>query len=166
MSPDMDLLFECATNTLAMRHMYQCIKEHPQAKFFTYVLLLQQGKMYVGATDNIYARMVDHFTCSPSSALWVREYGPPVRIVEICTNSSLRDEQYKYTEYADKFGYENVRGGGCCKLVMTHEPPSVSNFEKQADTFTYMTRHDINEILFRVKTLLKEYKLLSDVHHG
>lgn len=159
-NPDIELLYTCADNSLAMRHMYSCIKEHTQAKFYTYVLLLQQGKLYVGSTDNIFSRLIDHFTCSPYSALWVKEYGPPVRIVEICTHCSPQDEQYKYTEYADKFGYENVRGGGCCKLMMTHEPPSVTNFEKRDDaTFTYLSRQDINDILFRVKTLLKKYKL-------
>jgi len=137
--------------------MYRDVKSH-SARYFTYVLLLQEGKIYVGSTDNIYSRLVDHFSCSSSSALWVREYGPPVRVVEISTDSSPSDEQYKYNEYADKFGYENVRGGGCCKLVMSHEPSSVTSFTRRDDKITkYMSRTEINAVVFRVHTLLKKY---------
>ena len=90
---DMMLLYEAALLAAAIRHMYLGVKAHLSARYFTYVLLLQQGKIYVGSTDNIYTRLADHFSGSPSSALWVKEYGPVVRVVEICKNCRAEDEQ-------------------------------------------------------------------------
>lgn len=153
-NPDMMLLYESALVAAAVRDMYKRIKSHQDARFFTYVLLLQQGKIYVGSTDNIYSRLADHFSCSPSSALWVREYGPPIRVIEVIKNCCAEDEQYKFTEYADKFGFENVRGGGCCRLVISNEPPSVKNFQRRRDDFEYMSRAEIDDIMHKVKNII------------
>lgn len=151
---DMMLLYEAALLGAAIRHMYVDVKTNPTGRYFTYVLLLQHGKMYVGSTDNIYTRLADHFACSPSSALWVKEYGPVVRVVEVCKNCHPDDEHYKFTEYADKFGFENVRGGGCCRLLVSHEPPSVKNFQRRPDTCEYLTRAEIDDVVLKVKTTL------------
>ena len=151
---DMMLLYEAAILAASIRAMYLEIKDHSAARYFVYVLLLPEGKIYVGSTDNIYTRLVDHFTCSPSSSLWVREYGPPVRVVEISKNCRPEDEQYKFTEYADKFGFEQVRGGGCCRLLVSHEPPSVKNFSRRPDgEFEYLTRAEIDDIMHKVRAL-------------
>jgi predicted GIY-YIG superfamily endonuclease len=153
---DMDLLYDAARIGAEIRAMYLRVKEHPLARYFVYVLALQHGKLYVGSTDNIYCRLSDHFECSPRSAVWVREYGPPVRVVEICKNCTLEDEQYKFAEYADKFGFENVRGGGCCRLLMHCEPLSVRNFARRIpDTVQYLSRSEIDDILVKVKTLTR-----------
>lgn len=150
---DMMLLYEAALLAGAIRQMYADAKAHANARYFTYVLLLQEGKIYVGSTDNIYTRLSDHFSGSPSSALWVKEYGPVVRVVEICKNCDASDEQYKFAEYADKFGYENVRGGGCCRLLVSQEPPSVTNFTRRPDTNEYLTRAEIDDIVRKVKAI-------------
>lgn len=150
---DMTLLHEAFQNTMAVRKMYQQTKRHPTARYFVYVLLLQDGKFYVGSTDNPYTRLWDHFQCSSNSALWVREWGPPVRVVEIARNCSPEDEQYKYAEYADKFGWINVRGGGCCRLVMLREPTSVSQFARKPDSLEYLTRAEIDDIVAKIKSI-------------
>lgn len=150
---DMMLLYEAAVLAAVIRKMYLDVKDNPSGRYFTYVLLLQQGKIYVGSTDNIYTRLADHFTCSPSSALWVKEYGPPIRVIEISRNSKPEDETYKYTEYADKFGFENVRGGSWCRLVQHHEPPSVKNFTRKPDDFEYFTRAEIDDVIHKIRNM-------------
>ena len=150
---DMMLLYEAALLGAAIRQMYLNVKTNPSGRYFTYVLLLQEGKIYVGSTDNVYTRLADHFSGSPSSALWVKEYGPVVRVIEICKNCRAEDEQYKFTEYADKFGFENVRGGGCCRLLVSQEPPSVTNFARKPDDFEYLSRAEIDDVVHKVKTL-------------
>jgi hypothetical protein len=151
---DMDLLYQSAKMSASIRSMYLRTKDYPLARYFVYVLALQEGKLYVGSTDNIYSRLSEHFECSSKSALWVREYGPPVRVVEVCSNCRVEDEHYKFTEYADKFGFENVRGGGCCRLLLHVEPISVRNFVRRTpDDLQYMTRAEIDDVVDKVKTL-------------
>lgn len=147
---DMSLLHRSFLVTVAIRGMYERIKRNPAGRFFVYVLLLQEGKFYVGSTDNPYSRLWDHFRCSSNSALWVREWGPPVRVVEIARNCSPEDEHYKYAEYADKFGWMNVRGGGCCRLVMSREPSSVARFARKPDTLEYLTRAEIDDLVAKI----------------
>lgn len=154
MAADMHLLYESAKMLSAVRDMYTRVKIFPHARYFVYVLMLQHGKMYVGSTDNIYIRLADHFKCSPRSAVWVREYGPPVRVIEIIRNCQLEDEEYKFAEMADKFGYENVRGGGWCKLFLRREPPSVRNFTRRVpDELDYLTRFEIQDIMEKIRDL-------------
>jgi hypothetical protein len=134
--------------------MYTGIKRYPESRYFVYVLMLQHGKLYVGSTDNIYTRLADHFRCSSRSAVWVREYGPPVRVVEIIRNCAPEDEEYKYAEMADKFGFENVRGGRCCKLFVPREPFAVRTFTRRVpDTLDYVSRPEIQDILEKIKAL-------------
>jgi hypothetical protein len=156
-----DLLFEAATKAVSIRNMYTDFWTHrAPARYFTYVLLLQQGKLYVGSTDNIYVRLLDHFTCSPMSAVWVREYGPPERIVEIIVGGPSDTESYVFCMYADRFGYTNVRGGGVCKLMVTHEPQVVKSFEADGRILQSLPRSSILKIQGRVEHLIKK------VDHG
>ena len=154
MAANMAMLYEAAALGWAVRRMFREAKDHPDERYFTYVLLLQQGKLYVGSTDNVYARLADHFACNRSSALWVREYGPPVRVVEIIRNSPPGTESYKYCEYADKFGYENVRGGGWCRLVQRREPASVRNFTYRQTEFDHLSRSEIEDVVDKVTKLI------------
>jgi hypothetical protein len=151
---DMMLLYDAAVLAAAIKGMYARTKDYPTARFFVYVLLLQEGKLYVGTTDNPYVRFGQHFACSPESAAWVREYGPPIRVVEMCENCRPEDEHYKFTEYADKFGYQNIRGGGCCRVIMNQEPPTVKSYRRRPDSdFTYLTRSEIDDIVDKVKSI-------------
>jgi len=155
---DDELLLASATNTISIRSMYTQYwksRQQPPTRFFTYVLLLQHGKIYVGSTDNIYVRLTDHFTCSSSSAAWVREYGPPERIVEIVIGGPADTESYLYCLYADRFGYTNVRGGSVCKLMVDHEPAVVRTFQPDDRQMRRLSRADITRVQAKVEQLIK-----------
>ena len=75
---------------------------------FIYALELQQGKYYVGKTENPQFRMERHFDSNGS--VWTKKY-KPVCLVELIPNCDDYDED-KYTRmYMDKYGIDNVRGG-------------------------------------------------------
>ena len=93
------MLLQSARLSVDIRRAYSRLKRDPGARYYTYVLLLQNNKMYVGSTDNIYNRLLDHCQMSKSSAIWVREHGPVQRIVEISRNCNRDDETYKTMEY-------------------------------------------------------------------
>lgn len=75
---------------------------------FIYILELQQGKYYVGKTDNPLFRLDDHFNSNGSA--WTNLY-KPIQVLELIPNCDNYDED-KYTrKYMDKYGVNNVRGG-------------------------------------------------------
>jgi hypothetical protein len=75
---------------------------------FIYILQLQQGKYYVGKTNNPRYRFESHF-CERGSA-WTTKY-KPIQVVELIPDCDDYDED-KYTRiYMDKYGMDNVRGG-------------------------------------------------------
>ena len=73
-----------------------------------YVLLLEGGKYYVGKTNNLDARLQEHFNGYGST--WTHSH-QPLQILESFPQTSIFDEENKTREYMDKFGKENVRGG-------------------------------------------------------
>ena len=120
-------------------------------RYFTYVLLLQGEKMYVGESDNVYLRLADHMGMTPSSAQWVRAHGPVRRVVEICTDAAPGDETYKTLEYMDMFGWQNVRGAAYCSPSLASAPRALHSFRRDGRAYTYMRREDIDEVV-RVAT--------------
>jgi len=150
------LLYKTAALNVALRRRYAAIKDDPEARYFVYVLLLQSGKLYVGSTDNPYTRFLDHFLMSPSSAAWVKEWGPPIRVIELLKNCRADDEQYKYLEYSSMFGWENVRGGGSCRVIMSNPPNGLLNFERDPSrTFDFVSRADIESIVRDARALAR-----------
>lgn len=151
------LLYRAASISVALRRRYAMIKDDPEARYYVYVLLLQSGKLYVGSTDNPYTRFLDHFLTLPSSAAWVKEWGPPIRVVELLRNCRADDEQYKYMEYASMFGWENVRGGGCCKVIMSSAPNGLDQFERDpARKFEHVPRAEVDTIVRTVEGLARK----------
>ena len=143
-----DLVLESARLSVRLRNKIKEVARDPQARQYTYVLLLQNGNFYVGSTGNIYIRMVDHFFDTERSSLWVREHGPPIRIVEICRNSSPDDEERKTLEYMDMFGWEKVRGSHWCKVEPRCQPVKSREFVRGfAEDPEYVPRQEINEIM-------------------
>lgn len=154
-----DALYRAAAAGAEVRAQYARLKDDQAARFFVYVLLLPHGKLYVGSTDNPYARFLDHFTCSASSAKWVREWGPPERIVEMARNCRADDEEYKYMQYASMFGWEHVRGGHCCRVLEPRAPRELHGFRRDsARPFDYLTRAELDDVLARVRGLEKDLK--------
>lgn len=75
---------------------------------FIYILYLQEGKYYIGKTDNPKVRIDDHFNSMGSA--WTKLY-KPIQVLEIIPDCDDYDED-KYTKiYMDKYGIDNVRGG-------------------------------------------------------
>ena len=73
-----------------------------------YILKLQNGKYYVGKSDNPMLRYQEHLNGKGSA--WTRKY-KPISVEKIIENASHFDED-KYTkEYMAKYGIDNVRGG-------------------------------------------------------
>ena len=141
------MLLQSARLSLAIRGEYARLKKDPAAKFYTYVLQLQEGKFYVGNTDNIYTRLLDHKLMTTSSALWVRHYGPVARVVEITRNSSASDEHYKTMLYMSMFGWENVRGSSYCKIQMFRPPEALKSFTRVRDgEFEYLTPQELDAV--------------------
>ena len=75
---------------------------------FIYTLQLENGKYYIGKTNNPHFRLESHFYSNGSE--WTKIY-KPLKILELIPNCSDYDED-KYTRiYMDKYGINNVRGG-------------------------------------------------------
>jgi hypothetical protein len=152
------MLLRSAQLSLAIRREYARVKKDPTAKYYTYVLQLQDNAFYVGNTDNIYTRLLDHTLMTPSSSLWVKHHGPVQRVLEICRNSSKDDEHYKTLHYMDMFGWENVRGSSYCRVQMFAPPDALATFSRAKEgEFEYLTREEIDAVLDAVRDLGTAY---------
>lgn len=148
------MLLQNARLAVSVRKEYARLKHDPDAKFYTYVLQLQGNKFYVGNTDNIYTRLLDHTLMTPSSALWVKQHGPVERVLEIAVQSNRSDEHYKTLQYMDMFGWQNVRGSSYCKVQMANPPEALKSFTRARDgDFQYLTREEIRAVMDAVREL-------------
>ena len=94
---------------------------------FIYTLQLEQGKYYIGKTNNPKFRLENHFNSNGSE--WTKIY-KPLRIVELKSNCDDYDED-KYTRiYMDKYGINNVRGGSFVSIKLS---------KSQTDTLKQMS---------------------------
>lgn len=151
------LLLQNARLGIRIRGEYAKLKRDPDAKYFTYVLLLQNSKVYVGSTDNVYCRLLDHKMMSPSSAVWVKKHGPVQRVIEIIRNCSKECELYKTLEYMTMFGWENVRGASYCKVDIMSSPMALQTFKRKPMEFEYMDRTEMDEVCMEISKLANEY---------
>jgi hypothetical protein len=82
---------------------------------FIYALQLEQGKYYIGKTNNPQFRIDSHYNSNGSA--WTKKY-KPLRLVELIPNCNEYDED-KYTRmYMDKYGINNVRGGSFVSVTL------------------------------------------------
>ena len=80
---------------------------------FIYVLQLEEGKYYIGKTNNPAFRLENHFNSNGSA--WTKKY-KPTKVLELIPDCDDYDED-KYTrKYMDKYGMDNVRGGSFCEI--------------------------------------------------
>ena len=75
---------------------------------FIYAIQLDQGKYYIGKTNNPQFRLENHFNSNGSE--WTKMY-KPLSILEIKPNCDDYDEDKITRQYMDKYGINNVRGG-------------------------------------------------------
>ena len=151
------LLLENTRTYLQLQKEYKVRKKDTVAKYYTYVLLLQNGKFYVGNTDNIYMRLYHHFTMSQFSAAWVRTHGPVVRVVEILRNCKKEDEHYKTMQYCSMFGCENVRGSWYSRVHANFLLYGTEKFVPDRTDLESLSRIEIEAIENEIYRLIKEY---------
>ena len=142
-----------ARTSVQLRRTLAKRKRDPSARYFTYTLLLRDGNVYVGSTDNVYVRLLDHYLMTSSSSVWVREHGPVQRVLEIVENSTADDEKYKTLEYMSLFGWERVRGAGWCRSQMRSPPAALDAFVRDRADFAYMPRSGICGVVGEVTRL-------------
>ena len=99
---------------------------------YIYALQLEQGKYYIGKTNNPQFRLENHF--NSNSSAWTKLY-KPIKVLELKSNCNDYDED-KYTKiYMDKYGIPNVRGGSFVSIHLdqstiahlTHASNSTNN---------------------------------------
>ena len=82
---------------------------------YIYILQLEQGKYYIGKTNNPQFRIESHFNFNGSA--WTTKY-KPIKIIKLIPNCDDYDED-KYTRiYMDKYGIQNVRGGSFVQIEL------------------------------------------------
>jgi hypothetical protein len=75
---------------------------------YIYALQLEQGKYYIGKTNNPQFRLESHFNSNGSE--WTKIY-KPLKVLDIKPNCDDYDEDKITRQYMDKYGINNVRGG-------------------------------------------------------
>jgi hypothetical protein len=82
---------------------------------FIYVLKLEQGKYYIGKTDNPQFRLENHYNGNGSA--WTQKY-KPLKVIKLIPNCDNYDEDKITRQYMDKYGTANVRGGSFVKVTL------------------------------------------------
>ena len=82
---------------------------------YIYTLQLEQGKYYVGKTNNPQFRLENHFTSNGSE--WTKIY-KPIRVLELKPNCDDYDEDKITKQYMNKYGIQNVRGGSYSRITL------------------------------------------------
>jgi len=88
---------------------------NPDHGVHVYVLQLEQGKYYVGATTNWEQRKAEHF--SGHGSVWTKRYRP-IDVVEVIPNIDPLLEDLTVKEYMQQCGMNNVRGGSYSKIEL------------------------------------------------
>lgn len=138
------ILLRSARLAVEIRKEYPTWKKDPSARYYTYVLLLQHSKIYIGNTDNIYTRLMDHRLMGPSAAQWVQKHGPVVRIIEIARNCSANTEKQLTLAYMAGFGVQNVRGASYCRPDLAFPPADLAGYCKPPSGFSHAAE-DVGE---------------------
>ena len=91
---------------------------------YIYTLQLEQGKYYVGKTNNPQFRLESHFNSNGSE--WTKIY-KPIRLMELKPNCDDYDEDKITKQYMDKYGIQNVRGGSFVSVNLSNDTINVLN---------------------------------------
>ena len=92
---------------------------------YIYILQLEQGKYYIGKTNNPQFRIESHFNLNGSA--WTTKY-KPIKLIKLISNCDDYDED-KYTRiYMDKYGIQNVRGGSFVQIEL--DPSTITHLEQ------------------------------------
>jgi len=93
------------------------MSEYPHIISGVYVLRLEHGKFYVGASTDIHRRIDGHGT------VWTKEHRPiSVHDVFPAKHNIKELEREVTLMYMDMYGWENVRGAGWTQRDMDNKP--------------------------------------------
>lgn len=85
---------------------------------YIYILRLENGKYYIGKTQDPNIRINCHMDGNGSA--WTKQ-NPPLEVIDIVKDCDDFDED-KYTkQYMSKYGIDNVRGGTYCQINLKPE---------------------------------------------
>lgn len=117
-----DLAFYTSPENI-YRYCYRCIVGTytfgDKIMFDVYVLTLEQGKYYVGKSNNVQKRYREHLTGYKSS-YWTRKY-KPTGIERVYSDCDPLDEDKITVEYMMLHGINNVRGGPFVSIKLSQE---------------------------------------------
>lgn len=88
------------------------------ASYIVYILKLEQDKYYVGKTQDLDNRLVQHKTGNGSA--WTRKY-PVIELIDSIENCNAFDEDKYVKMYMDEYGIDNVRGGSYTMIELPDE---------------------------------------------
>lgn len=88
------------------------------SKLSIYILKLQEGKYYIGKSNNVIKRYQQHVEGTGSS--WTRKY-KPITLEKTVAQQSAFDEDKFVKEYMSEHGIENVRGGSYVADELTQQ---------------------------------------------
>jgi predicted GIY-YIG superfamily endonuclease len=89
-----------------------------------YILELEDNKYYIGRTNNIERRYIEHLS---SNNKWIKTF-KPIKILEEIILTSNHQEDNITKDYMYKYGIDNVRGG------------SYTTFELSEDIKIFLTK--------------------------
>lgn len=96
-----------------------------------YILKLQEGRYYVGKSENPMKRYQEHMNGSGSA--WTKKY-KPIGVEKIIENQTDFDEDKWVKVYMSKHGMEKVRGGAYTGLELSEEQEDMLRNELRATT--------------------------------
>ena len=91
-----------------------------------YILKLKNNKYYIGKTNDIEKRFLEHM--SGNGSLWT-QINKPIKIEKVIPNASKYDEDRYVKEYMYKYGIDNVRGG----TYVTEELDEIARYSLQKE---------------------------------
>jgi cellular nucleic acid-binding protein len=95
---------------------------------FIYAIQLEEGKYYIGKTNNPQFRLESHFNSNGSE--WTKLY-KPIKVLEVKSNCDDYDEDKITIQYMDKYGINNVRGGSFVSMKLDNS--SIETLRKMSN---------------------------------
>lgn len=87
-------------------------------KSFVYVLKLENGKYYIGKTNDLPRRLNEHISGNGSAWTAKHKY---ICVEDVIKSTSQFDEDNYVKEYMMKYGIDNVRGGAYSNITLDDE---------------------------------------------
>src|SRR5579872_4286127 len=88
-----------------------------------YILVLTEGKYYVGITQkNVDKRFEEHL--NGEGSLWTRKYKPLKVLSQSITNDNFDEDKHTLI-MMDEYGIDNVRGGSFVQENLTDEQKNI-----------------------------------------